>query len=373
MSKQQKLRPEEWGEAYQREHPTFVGYTAALELLLPQLLDKAGIAYVQIDGRTKGVSNFVSKLRRKQEKYDEPLREVTDLSGVRIVLYYLDDVERVGELIESQFEVDAANSGDKAASMDPDRFGYLSVHHIVRPSATRRSLPEWTAFADLQAEIQVRTVLQHAWGAISRKLAYASVREAPRDLQRSLNRLSALLELADDEFVDIRVARESIEQEYDREVERGNLDLEIDESSLDAYMRESGVATRIAELALAAGSPTVEAKDANWREEDILEEHRQGQRRTLLAVLANLGMTRISEIDERLSGLWSSMPGFMEAVNAGYKDDDGMPISAAPTIWITLVLLWSERAPAETFSNLGYVSGLTEAIVSTYEAASEGE
>jgi putative GTP pyrophosphokinase len=369
LSEPDKRKPEEWGAAYESERGVFSAYTVALEVLLAQLLDKAGIPYVQLEGRTKGVANFVSKLRRKQEKYVNPLEEVTDLTGLRVVLYYLDDVERVGELIEEQFDVDPAHSGDKGASMDPDRFGYLSVHYVVRPSLKRNSLPEWTTFADLSAEIQVRTVLQHAWGAISRKLAYASVQEAPRDLQRSLNRLSALLELADDEFVDIRTAREAIEQQYDREVERGNLELDVDESSLDIYLRESGAGERISKLAREAGSPTAEAKEAHWDEEtaDLADEWRQTKTRDLLTVLKDIGIGRISELDETLDGLWKSIPSFMKVVNEGYADDDGLPISAVPETWLILVLLRSMEAPPEQFSALGYVPDLVDIVVSTYE------
>jgi putative GTP pyrophosphokinase len=369
-------RPEDWGEAYAGQRRTYLGYTEALKSLFRQLLEKEGIPYVQIEARTKEVPNFVSKLRRKN--YSSPLEEVTDFSGIRLVLYYLDDLERVRDLIERQFFINRDDSVDKGALLDPDRFGYLSVHYVIRPSTTRRDLPEWSEFSDLWAEVQVRTALQHAWGAISRKLAYASVREAPRDLQRGLNRLSALLELADEEFVDIRKAREEIEQQYDREVERGNLDLEVDESSLDIYLRESGVASRISQLAQHAGSPTREAKNAwpsprtagleyapaGWEGDEGRDEHEEI--RELLSVLDELNIKRISQLDEKLQELWELLPKFMEAVNKGYQDSDGRPIAASPHIWLTLALLWSAKAPAEKYLELGYVDRLIDCILSEH-------
>lgn len=355
------LSAEDWGERYRTRRPAFSGYTEALESLFPQLLEQAQISYVQVDGRTKDVPNFVNKLQRKGEKYEDPLGEVTDLSGIRIVLYYLDDVERVGRMIEDQFEVDSTNSGDKAASMDPDRFGYLSTHYVVRPSATRSPLPEWREFADLWAEIQVRTVLQHAWGAISRKLAYASVREAPRDLQRNLNRLSALLELADDEFVDIRLAREGIERQYDREVERGNLDLEIDESSLDSYIRESSLEEKISALARAAGSPQRRNEDPARA-----EERRQEKMSDLLSVLRTLGIDRISQFDERLDGLWDAIPAFMATVNEQYQTAMRRPIADVALNWLVLILFWADEVGPEKFAQFSYAGQLVDAIMSTY-------
>lgn len=358
--------PEDWGERFEERRPVFLGYTEALEVLLPQLLDQAQISYVQVDGRTKERSNFVSKLRRKGQKYEDPLSEVTDLSGIRVVLYYLDDVERVGKLIEEQFAVDPENSVDKAALLDPDRFGYLSAHYVVKPSAARCDLPEWAPFASLSAEIQVRTVLQHAWGAISRKLAYASVREAPRDLQRSLNRLSALLELADDQFVDIRVAREGIEQQYDRDIEGGNLDLEIDESSLDIYLRESGVAERISGLARDAGCPSEAEKKEVFDPETVDEIARENKRR-LLSLLKDLGIARIADLDELLNRLWEGIPALMATVNSAYVDSDGRPISDLAFNWLNLILLWGSREPAEKFVELGYVETLVDSVVSLYD------
>jgi putative GTP pyrophosphokinase len=361
----EKKRPEEWGEAYASKRRTYLGYTDVLEALFRQLLDREGIPYVQIEGRTKEIPNFVSKLRRKN--YEQPLAEVTDFSGIRLVLYYLDDVERVGQLIAEQFTVDDENSVDKGALMDPDRFGYLSVHYVVQPAAARKTLPEWSEFSDLWAEIQVRTVLQHAWGAISRKLTYASVREAPRDLQRSLNRLSALLELADEQFLDIREARGEIEQQYDREVERGNLDLAVDESSLESYLRESGIDERISILARAAGSPSHRRSD----NVEFEEEARQEDLRMVLGVLRNLEIERISELDQRLDDLWSDIPGFMGTVNKKFRRSrDGLPISDSPLNWLVLILLWSFKVPAEQLTEVGYVSDLAAAVTSCYDGSS---
>jgi putative GTP pyrophosphokinase len=356
--------PEDWGAFYEAERPLYEAFTVGLEGLLRQLLERASIPYVQIEGRTKGVPNFVAKLRRKNEKYKDPLAEVTDLAGLRIVLFYLDDVSRVGDLIEKQFAVDQSHSEDKSAALDPTRFGYLSVHHVIQLSDSREALPEWERFAGLYAEVQVRTVLQHAWGAISRKLAYASVHEAPRKLQRNLNRLSALLELADDEFVDIRLARETIEAEYDREVERGNLDLEIDESSLESYLRETGARDRIKDLAEKAGAP--KEYDVPEQEDDY-DDLRQEISSRLLEVMEISGLGRIADLDKLLSGAWSWVPRFMQDVNDRYSDSDGKPTLARnPDNWLTLLVLWATRASKDTIMGLGYVDRLAEAITSTY-------
>jgi ppGpp synthetase/RelA/SpoT-type nucleotidyltranferase len=48
-----------------------------------------------------------------------------------------DDVDKVAKLMEQEFQVDYENSVDKRALLDPDRFGYLSLHHVVSLSPER--------------------------------------------------------------------------------------------------------------------------------------------------------------------------------------------------------------------------------------------
>lgn len=102
---------------------------------------------------------------------------------------------------------------DKAAALDPDRFGYLSVHYTASLSPARRKLAEWRPYADIRAEVQFRTALQHAWSAVQHKLEYKSSIEAPRELRRRLFRLSALFELADEQFSELRDDRARIAAE----------------------------------------------------------------------------------------------------------------------------------------------------------------
>jgi putative GTP pyrophosphokinase len=67
---------------------------------------------------------------------------MTDLIGLRIITYYREDVTRIGEVLKGEFLIDEKNSVDKMAALDPDRFGYLSMHYIASLSPTRRKLAE---------------------------------------------------------------------------------------------------------------------------------------------------------------------------------------------------------------------------------------
>ena len=112
-----------------------------------------------MESRAKTVESFKGKVEREDKDYTDPLNEITDLSGVRIISYYNSDVDEISNLIRREFEIDEKNSVDKRKIDEEDRFGYQSSHLVVSLSDSRQDLFEWSAFKGLRAEIQVRTVL----------------------------------------------------------------------------------------------------------------------------------------------------------------------------------------------------------------------
>lgn len=206
-----------------------------LERLVNHLLVEAALD-VQVEARTKDVASFVDKIERKDEKYASPVEEITDLCGLRVVCYYLEDVGTVGEVIEREFAVDWPNSVRQSAHADPDRFGYRSDHYIVELKAPRNELAEWSIHAGLKAEIQVRTVMQHAWAAVDHKIRYKRD-DLPRDLRRRLSRLSALLETADEQFSAVQGERRQLTVDYGESFAGGDFDVELDVLALQQYLR----------------------------------------------------------------------------------------------------------------------------------------
>ncbi len=230
--------PQEWGNIYKGRYATYQEFTNKLENLISEFL-KVHKVDAQIESRTKSIESFVEKIQREGKGYHNPLEEITDLVGIRIIAYYKEDVDKIGEIIKTEFDIDWENSIDKAWTLDPDRFGYLSVHYVISLPLHRKEQTEWKAFANIKAEIQVRTVLQHAWAAISHKLIYKTAKEVPKDLRRQLFRLSALLELADEEFSNLRKLTKELKERYSQELKKGKLDIELDLSSLDVYLEST--------------------------------------------------------------------------------------------------------------------------------------
>lgn len=189
---------EEWESIYREKYSLYETYANKLTDLLNNILKNHNINISQIDSRTKGIESFINKINKKEKEYKDPLIEITDLVGIRIITYYIEDVYKIGKLVKNEFNIDLANSVDKSEVLDPDKFGYLSNHYIISLKESRGKLTEWKNFKNLKAEIQVRTILQHAWAAIDHKLRYKTIIEIPNNLKRKLFRLSAILELADE-------------------------------------------------------------------------------------------------------------------------------------------------------------------------------
>ncbi len=189
-------------------------YTPKLVELVRKLLEIGDINYHLIESRTKDPTSIREKLlRRGIVKANE---RINDISGIRVIVYYQEDVERISDIIHKNFTVDFGNSVDKQDFLNYNEFGYLSRHYIVSLSQTRCELPEWKEYSRCQAEIQVRTVLQHAWAAISHELYYKKEYEIPKNLQRNLFRLAGLFELADEQFANIRRDHDLLVEKLER-------------------------------------------------------------------------------------------------------------------------------------------------------------
>lgn len=234
-----KVSPSEWKSRYSEIRGLHQKLTRKTEHLLQELLEEKGIRVAVLQARTKELDSFEDKVARPGKSYPNPLSDFTDLSGVRIVLYSLSDVESVAELINLEFDVDTDKSINKATQLGADRFGYLSQHYIVRVGERRKALPEWSDVSGLCCEIQVRTVLQHSWAAVEHVLVYKSEAEAPQSMRRRLSRLSALFELADEELDHLIEEREQQLSEYSKHINQDNSLVEINVDSLSAYVKES--------------------------------------------------------------------------------------------------------------------------------------
>lgn len=235
--------------AYSSRRALFEEYSHHLEYTLANMLRVRRIRPSAIESRAKTLKSFEEKIARPGKKYVDPLKEMTDLAAVRVVCPDRDSVDMVCELIREQFDVDESNSVDKRRAIDADRFGYASVHLIVRPKLNRTLLPEWQPYRSLPAEIQVRTILAHAWAILSHAAQYKRETEAPVSLVRRLARLAALLEIADEEVATVKRTHEAVTARAVKRASALDFDMVPDVVTLKAYLQSAPAVEQLAELA----------------------------------------------------------------------------------------------------------------------------
>jgi putative GTP pyrophosphokinase len=207
---------------------------AEVAYILKTRLAANGIEIAAVTHRAKDLESFVEKISRKS--YKEPLREITDRGGVRVVHLYAGDQSQILAAIEREFVV--VEHVDKQLDKGPDQFGYNAVHLLVR-LGKRSSGARYDDLKHLICEIQVRTILQDAWAIIDHHLAYKKSELIPHTLRRKLNSLAGMLETADDQFNRIRSERNDyLERVTDKESDPETfLNQELNQDTLTAYLK----------------------------------------------------------------------------------------------------------------------------------------
>ena len=246
-----------------------------LKGLIETILNRKDVLFHSIEYRIKTKESFLDKC--KKEKYVDPVHEITDVCGIRIIGYTNHDVTKIQKIIESEFKIDRENSINKSEIMKDDQVGYRSVHYVASIKSNRTQLPEYQEYKGIKFEIQIRTLLQHAWAEIEHDRNYKFSGELPSEIKRRFYLVAGSLELLDREFEQLSQDIDTYAERIRDDAEQGNLSAKINSTSLLEYL-------------------SIKLKEFNIEERNF-----NGSDKKIISELSLFDISTLKELDEMLS------------------------------------------------------------------------
>lgn len=229
-------------ESYQREQQKYELLANSIRKILAPALSAKEINIHKIEARAKDIDSFAKKASKASDenpeapKYPNPLKDITDLAGVRVITFLPKDLKTIDSCIHEEFDV--IEKTDKSEVLEEQgKFGYKSIHYLVNIKQNRTDLPEYRELKGLTAEIQARTILQHAWAEMEHDIQYKSPTTIPASIKRRFVSLAGMLEIADREFQAIQDEDIETRKLANEHIQAGNFsNVEITPDALKSYL-----------------------------------------------------------------------------------------------------------------------------------------
>ncbi|MGK1439229.1 GTP pyrophosphokinase, partial [Klebsiella pneumoniae] len=143
----------------------------------------------------------------------------------------------MSDIITNCFNVDFNNSLNQDERLSVDQIGYRSVHYVCDLGPTRSALPEFEGLSSLKFEIQVRTVLQHAWAELAHDRSYKFSGKLPAEIERHLFLYAGMLEIADKGFDELSLKIDEYAKEINSKSQIRDFNYQLDSISLPAFVK----------------------------------------------------------------------------------------------------------------------------------------
>ena len=192
--------------SFVRQHPLAAEeFADAIE----DLLNDAGIIFDRVSTRIKSWPSYKAKAKKKREDgspmYPHPWEDIKDLIGVRITVFNSHTIPKAIEVLGNSFTV-IRSVNKTAETRVSGGFGYGSHHLILE---TTDVIEELAPYKNMTFEVQIRTVLQHAWAEFEHDIRYKQgPNPAPAQVDRLFTLAAGLIELADQQFDEIAALKE---------------------------------------------------------------------------------------------------------------------------------------------------------------------
>ena len=181
----------------------------------------------RVTSRIKDYDECISKFKRKYLPTIAPGNAtykiadyLNDFFGIRVICLYLEDIPLVRKSLQKYFREIEIDDKSNQMEITDDKFGYKSLHLDLMLNPNKRLPNKLKSFYNMRFELQVRTIIQDSWSVLDHKIKYK--KSIPQGLKRRINRLSALFEIADDEFLNIKREIDKEEKQITKRLKQGD-------------------------------------------------------------------------------------------------------------------------------------------------------
>ncbi|WP_194191106.1 GTP pyrophosphokinase [Clostridium chrysemydis] len=150
-----------------------------------------------ITGRVKEISSILEKANKFGIPVDRVGYEMEDIAGLRVMCQFVDDIDRVVELIRTRKDMQVLYEKDYVRNVKSS--GYRSYHMIIKYQVNMAEGP-----VDILAEFQIRTLAMNFWATIEHSLNYKYKKRIPEELQCKLKTAADAAFTLDEEMLMIK-------------------------------------------------------------------------------------------------------------------------------------------------------------------------
>lgn len=191
--------------------PMPYGAEKEIEFMISDKLDKMGI-YHHSTSRVKTKESLSHKIgtgkyttdKRSDDYSIENSKKIQDLIGIKILVYFVEDLNIVEKVLEDMFGKAAwSKSVHRSGEFDPTKVnGVFSLERALRVTSS----DDWHSICvDETFEVQIKTVLFQSWHEIEHDMRYKNkeIWHNFEKIERKFNSILATLELCDDSVTSV--------------------------------------------------------------------------------------------------------------------------------------------------------------------------
>lgn len=145
-----------------------------------------------VSSRIKSKESINKKLKKKglEPNFENLIKTINDVAGLRIICSFIPDIYTIVEMIENMQDITVLKKKDYVSK--PKESGYSSYHLIVSVPV---SLSVGTI--DVKVEIQIRTMAMEFWASLEHKINYKYEKDIPKSIKKELKECAKMTQKLD--------------------------------------------------------------------------------------------------------------------------------------------------------------------------------